>query len=260
MTARVAKRTTIEGVLTKDSGSAGDVAGWAVTLDLKPWREVGAEWEKRQLRVSVRMAQTKANRLFGKWRQGECIRVEVGRVARTTARYLIFAFLADGFMPVRRIRLSQRPSRERADAPVQVDSAIGRLRLDRGAGWYGAWRGSRSARYEVAICTKDPDDVRASARQIVRGGKLLRRAERSLAKLRNAAARKLLALYNQRWRQTGPALSKAAFARRLKVTSIVVDTSGQTDVLFNTDNLFADHVVEVRIAPSGRLTQIALAG
>ena len=246
--------------MAKDSGSGGHGSGWSVTLDLKPWRKTGGEWEKRQIRVCVPMAKASANRLFGKWRQGECVRVDVGRVVRVTDKNFIFACLADGSLPVRRVRLLERPSPARAAAPVHVNSVLGRLRLDRGAGWYGAWRGGRSARYEIAIRTKDPDDVRASERQIARGSLLLRRAERNLDKLRSGAARKLLAIYNQRWRRDAPALSKTAFAARLKVTSIVVEVNGQTNVLFDAEELFADHAVEVVIARSGRLTQIALAG
>ena len=85
------------------------------------------------------------------------------------------------------------------------------------------------------------------------------RVEKSLPALREAIAAKLLTTCN-RWRaqEEEPPITRAAFLRALQLASISIDVK-TTSLIFECDDLFEDHGVELRLTPKGRITDVALA-
>jgi hypothetical protein len=251
-------RVILEGVLVQNSGAGGYWDTWAVTLDCKPWRIAGGAWDARQLRVHIPMAKQAANRLFAKWRRGEAIRVSAAAPERVIGRNVTARVMARGVLPVRRIRVDAT-AKAPAPATTLVAPVLGTLRFDAAMGWYGARRGRRPGRHEVAIRVRVDDPHARLERAVARGAAIIVAIERALATYATAAAKKLVATYNASWRGNRPRLTAAALARTLRLTSIIVDAAGRASVLLDASDRFADHAIELRVT-RGRVTQTALAG
>ncbi|MCW8141384.1 MAG: DUF2262 domain-containing protein [Planctomycetota bacterium] len=135
------------------------------------------------------------------------------------------------------------------------DRVLGKLVLERDFGWYSGWRRG----YEVTVDTPNPDDERKVAQAIERARAIVLRIEADLRVIREAVVHELFDVCNEEWRAGERPVSRAAFVRRLTIQSIGVNVRRVT-VLLGTNGLFADHVVEVRLSPKGKVREICLAG
>lgn len=95
------------------------------------------------------------------------------------------------------------------------------------------------------------------------------RARRLTAKLQRTAieqarahaADKLLALYNDTWREAGdPALDAAGFAAKLFIEGVTVFEDGSAEVFFYDSDMFAGHAVVVRLDAKLRPTDASISG
>jgi len=80
------------------------------------------------------------------------------------------------------------------------------------------------------------------------------------ALIRDVQTTYLLDLYNHTWRDDdAPEIGPDELLGRLSITSIECSDSGWRTVTYNQDDLFTDHVVEMRISPEGEVEAV-LAG
>ncbi|TWT85075.1 hypothetical protein CA13_65570 [Planctomycetes bacterium CA13] len=79
-------------------------------------------------------------------------------------------------------------------------------------------------------------------------------------RITDAMTQDLHGIYNDNWRTDGrPKLDSVQFLERLAISSISCDESGWRSVYFTQDELFTDHIIDVRISPDNEL-QAVLAG
>jgi hypothetical protein len=250
------KRIVIEGVLSSDAFANGnDTSGWYMSLCLEPWRAAGGDWMQRPLFIDIAMSEAAAGREMDRWQEGHQVRIGVDRIVESRKR----PWHANGFKPLKRLR-GKPPAADRDNDRHVDDPALGRLRLDRGAEWFCAWRRRGGQRYEIAIVPSDVDDDRKVARAVEHGRAAILHIERSDAALRRAIADKLLNLYNDTWRGKRPKLAAAPFARRPRLTSIVAYHRGDAVAYFDDGGLFLRHCIEVRLNTRGRVDEICLSG
>jgi hypothetical protein len=142
---------------------------------------------------------------------------------------------------------------------VVSDPVLGELTLERDLSWYGGKRSGMNGTYEVAVQTSDPDDEPTVAAAVARAGAVVQGLEAALPAILDAIVGKMFNVYNSTWRQRAPALTSDEFKSRLALSSIVIGDK-RTTAYLDCDSLFTDHVIEVRMAPDGRITEICLAG
>jgi hypothetical protein len=247
----------VEGVvdLACVVGAAG--GAWKLRLLLKPWRQDGGKLVRKLLYLDFQTGSKKViSQATSKWRQGANVVVSVGLLRKPGPNQAGWWGKPDG--PLRRIRANAKRAIRAPQTSRHIDDGIlGRLTLNRGMDWYEGTRKFRRNEYEVAVMTPDPDDAKKVARVVKRAAKCIRRIDDDLTKLRDDIADDLLELYNTEWRQSGRALSRAGFKKRLSLNSVIVQT-GRTTAHFGAGSLFADHGIEVRISPRGKVREILL--
>jgi len=83
--------------------------------------------------------------------------------------------------------------------------------------------------------------------------------EQGFVHIVEAIASEMLELYNTTWRVRGRELSRARFAKRLRLEAAHI-TSNRTTLYVNAGGLFTDHAIEVRLGADGTIREILLAG
>jgi hypothetical protein len=131
----------------------------------------------------------------------------------------------------------------RAETPARHDDdVLGRLVHDARVAQFSGrarWAGSDVDMRVDGTPAAPHDDALATARA-------LWRADRSWdARARRVAADQLLALYNDTWRDAGPALDAAAFGARLSPSSVVAFGDGEFELWYHDDGLFGGHAIRV---------------
>jgi hypothetical protein len=126
-------------------------------------------------------------------------------------------------------------------------------------GWYEGTRAARDGSYEIAVQTSEPDDDAEVAKAVTRSSRVARRLEEDLMAILNAITDDKLDLYNSTWRDERAVLSREEFRGRLVLSSVVVSDT-RTTAYFACGDLFTDHVLEVRMAPDGAISEICVSG
>jgi hypothetical protein len=251
----------IEGiVVSAGAGSAGG-AQWDLILFLCPWREVGGPVQSKELRLLVRMPdRASASAAMTEWKAGKA--VALGLESLEPPSKAQPNGLAYGQLPLASIEpdAALRGAVEHLAQPRSVtDAVLGELVLDRRMGWYEGTRAGRAGSYEIAVHTADPDDDAEVANAVTRSARVARRLEDELATILAAITDDKLALYNSTWREERPVLTPEEFRNHLTLSSVVVSET-RTTAYFACDDLFTDHVIEVRMAPDGAISEICVSG
>jgi hypothetical protein len=256
------KRVVIEGSLVDypSGGKSGRSVKWSVGFHLAPWRANGGPWDDRHLLVDLTMTDRELKAAVARWRRGSAVRIAATPPAATKARGPEIRMLARGVLPVRRFagKIPAVGAAEPSPPRSVSHPKLGRLRYDVSIG-YSAWRKVGTERYEASIAPRDANNAEKLARDIDRGAGSIVGVERKLGSWKAAAAKKLLPLHQKSWRGEEPRLSAVAFAKRLTLASVMVDTSGRTSVIFEAGDLFGDHGIELGIGTKGQLTRVDLA-
>lgn len=146
--------------------------------------------------------------------------------------------------------------------PIVVrDATLGVLTFDRPLSSYQAKRSLGGMAYDLAILINTEPDVGRDSAAIKSLRATIAAIEAGVPRYREAAADELLQNYNDNWRNDGDALlTRREFASRLTLDSISVDSTGEIDVFFKDGELFAGHVIQLRLDSAGRVRSIAIAG
>jgi hypothetical protein len=165
-------------------------------------------------------------------------------------------WLAIGRLPVSRAKGSAQLRVALAEhlKPVVVrDKVLGKLVLDRSL---DAFKG----RVRIAGRRCDLLLIGSRAPEFDRARRTVAHIANRFAALLSAIAREMLPLYNDNWRAERRALGRTAFLARIRVSSITIPPSGRTSLFFRDGGLFYDHFIEVRLRPTGAISEICLAG
>jgi hypothetical protein len=139
------------------------------------------------------------------------------------------------------------------------DPVLGKLELERDLGWYAGWRRKGKAEYEVTVTTPSPDDEHKVRRWVERARSIVLHVEAHLPSFREAIADELLDVCNLNWRDGERPVSRTAFKRQLTLDSVDV-ADRRVTIHLACGDLFSGHVVEVRMSPRGKVSEILLAG
>jgi len=256
------KQGTITGVVKGSAGGAGGPDGWNLVIFLQPWRrDDDVEFERVSARVLVPTSEAALGRQMGRLDAGMVVKFATNRIDAPTKDHPWW--LVHGVAPVRTVRgnAAMREARAQLDAPVVIrDPLLGRMTLKRDLDWFIGTRRLNGRRYELSVSQSGKDDDRARDRSdLTRAGVVVQRFEGAMMEIRRAIARRMLSLYNDNWREEGPALTAERFLRMVKLSSAVVNGDGSASLYFSSGDLFSDHGIEVRIARSGRVTDVGLA-
>jgi hypothetical protein len=249
----------IEGLVVSAAAVSRRGAKWDLVLFLCPWRHDGGTVQRKQLRLLVPMDKESASRAISRW-EGKGVALQLERL-QLPSKKLPWG-LAHGSPPLKSLRLDAEMQEviEDQGKPRRVTNPVlGELELDRRFGWYQGKRGRAKSSYEVSIGTPDAEDAAAVAKAVGHGARVVQQLEAGLPSILDAIIRKTLDLYNSTWRQEGAVLTAAAFRKRLALESVVIDEE-RTTAFFDCDGLFTDHIIEVRMSPRGRITEICLSG
>ena len=89
---------------------------------------------------------------------------------------------------------------------------------------------------------------------------LIENWEQWRSRIRDAQIRDLLDLYNGTWRDDdSPRITSTELENRLSMSSVDCDDSGWRCIYYHQDELFTDHIIEMRISPDGEVEAV-LAG
>jgi hypothetical protein len=247
----------IEGVVASVGGVLG--AAPALVIFLRPWREVGAKLERRELRVEVPLASAKAvSRAMTTW-DDATVSLAVEQVAKARGNFLERNVARS---PLRRLKTGLDLAGAAAELakPKSVKSRLlGTLKLDRDMSWFEGKRRHGKLRYDVMATCRDPDNEKAVVKAVERTEAAVVGVERALRSIHRAIGDDLLETYNDTWRQRDRPLSAAAFARKHVLSSLTC-APGRITLHFDCAGLFTDHVVEVRLSPKLEVTEVCLAG
>lgn len=231
----------------------------ALVIFLRPWRERGGPLQRRELRVEVPLTSERA--VAAAWRRWDGQPVSLAaELVRKASGNLLERNVARS--PLRRLKPeTDLTSATKALARTKRvrSRLLGTLTLDRDLGAFEGRRRAASLRYSVSIAVADPDNARGVARALEVAEVAVKGIERALPRIRETIAHRLLATYNQTWREGGEPLSPIAFQRRHVLESVDL-TSRRITLFFECGQLFADHVVEVRMSPRLKVTEVCLAG
>ena len=86
---------------------------------------------------------------------------------------------------------------------------------------------------------------------------LIENWEQWRSKIDDAQIRDLLNLYNDTWRDDdSPRLTSTELQNRLSISSVDCEDSGWRCVYYDQDDLFTDHIIEMRISPEGEVEAV----
>lgn len=79
------------------------------------------------------------------------------------------------------------------------------------------------------------------------------------SQVREYAASELLAPANE-WCEDEAEITKAQFMQRIGVPMLVIDTNGAIAVMFDSDNMFTDHIIVIKIDANGNFKEAKIEG
>lgn len=219
---------TIEGWIDW-VGVPGEVRGrWEVLFTLGPWRRASeTRWDKDKLvRVIVPVRdRSAATRLEKRLRKGGTLRFDVAGMRKPAPNQSPLACAKSALKWVDDID----------EAPAEPEEIR-----------------KRRKGYALTI------DARMAAR-LPEAERRIAEVEGSLDEIRDAVARKMLKLYNSKWRDGAPVLTAAAFRKKTaKVMELEIAPRTAT-LRFDAGDLFGDHAIEVGLSAGGKVTSIHLA-
>ncbi len=247
----------VEGTVTGVGGLLG--AKPALVIFLRPWRGEDGVAQKKELRVEVPVkSQSALSGAMRRW-DGKNVALSIETVRKASGSRLEQNVARSPLRQVTPAAGLVAVAKEQA-RPKRVKSRVlGSLKLDRDMGWFQGERKKAKARYAVYVVTGDADNDKAVGKEVERAAGFVLRIEQSLPKIRDAIAAELLDTYNDAWREGGRPMSTTAFKRRQQLESMVID-SRRITLHFDCAGLFTDHVVEVRMSPRLKVSEVCLAG
>lgn len=146
--------------------------------------------------------------------------------------------------------------------PVVIrDDVLGSMTLDRALSWYQGSRIVDGGTYTLAVMIEEPPDVARDAATLEALRARVEEIEAQVPRYRESAADELLTLYNEEWRDEElPRLTREEFMARLRVHAVHLQSDGRIDVYFDDDDLFAGHVIHVRLEAPDRVLEVGIAG
>ena len=249
----------VEGVLECSPGGVNRWDEWFLVLHLMPWRR-GKELAVWPLRIEVPMKQAAIDAAMSSLTRGDAVRVTVGEIRR---RPKLEEWEAAG-KPPKQIALEgalAEAARARA-VPVTIKSDVfGRMTLDRSLGWFEGKTRLWDRRIAVSVRqTGNAENRERDERDIERAEADLRRIVRARRTIEQAIVRELLSLYNDTWRERGAVLTGPRFLARLRPDALAMYPGGGAQLYYKDGGLFLNHLVEVRLTKTGRVSEVGLAG
>jgi hypothetical protein len=252
------KEEAVTGVLVYDAGGVKRSRGWEATLDLEPWAREDGTLQEGTLSVYIPVAYSRLDALRERLAEGTVVRVRI-----RSRRALAGRVMARGRFPVRKVRPSAELLARRAELekPVVLRHPLfGKLTLDRDLGAYQGKARVGGGRLEVLVSVPSGTEPSAHPRYVERAAASLTRALGKTRERERALVDYLLDLYNDTWREKGPALKARGFLSRIKLDGATVHEDGSLILYHRDGGLFRRHTIEVWVGKDGRVREATLAG
>jgi hypothetical protein len=261
----MAKRTpaarTVEGVLIEPPIGEGG-RSWKLVLHCLPWQIDAVPHDAGvPLRIEIPVRERELDRWMDRFDVGAIVRLSLARLHGPGAKPW---WLGIGRLPIRRVKGSEalRAASAVIGKPLVLrDAALGRLELDRMLHWFEGKTRVAGRPCRVAITQSGVTEDRArDLRDIARARSIVQDLSARFGAIERAVVRAKLSLYNRVWRERRPALTRTAFARRIKPALFVIQAGGRSTLYFSDGGLFLGHRIEVRFGARGAISEICLSG
>ena len=248
----------VEGLLQSNPGAVKSPDRWHLVLHLLPWRRLSdSALVEELLRLELSLDDAHRETAMEALNTGDPVRLRVEQLTPPGDRGQWFA---TGTSP----SLCHPPSPllaaagEALKCPVVIkDTELGELTLDRECNWFVG----RRCGPEICITRSTSSaDSRSDVPDVDKGRAVILRIESRMPLIRESIATSLLGVYNEEWREDGPALSSAEFLARIKLTTVVVYPTGSSVLYHGDGGLFGDHCIEVRLDEHGQVAEVCVSG
>jgi len=258
MTKTKRKEEAVTGVLVYGVAGVKGSRGWEASLDLQPWAREDGTPQEGSLSVYLPVAYSRLDALQERLAQGTVVRVRIRGEQAVDG-----GATAKGRFPVRKVRPNAQLLARRAELekPVVLEHPLfGKLTLDRGLSAYKGKARVGGGRLEVLVSVPDGSEPSAHPRYVEKAAVSLTRALGKTRERERALVDSLLELYNDTWREKGPALEARGFLSRIKLDSATLYEDGSLTLYHRDGGLFRRHTIEVRVGKNGRVREATLAG
>jgi hypothetical protein len=244
----------IEGTLQEKPWPIDRNKGWDVAFILERWRKPNGPWSEAPVYVYIPMGTKAAAASAARAHRGKsAVRVTVASV-RPQGDYIA---RAAGKPPITKITLVNEPKRPKSS---YRDAVLGTLKVEPAFGWVSTRRKLGGSRVELTIEVADTDDEAKVMKAIARARPIVKQCETRLAAMRDAMTKKLLSLYNRKWRDKGrPELDAKSFRAKIEKPVELQVSARSATIRFSAGGLFTDHAIEVTMSASGKIGGISLA-
>ncbi len=166
--------------------------------------------------------------------------------------------------------LEENASNEKLEAlkayyakPITIENELGSFALDREFSWFEGivnWNG-----VEAHVYLETDEEDGDTAKQAM---KVLKRVVDNIVendiKYREFAAEELTELAND-WMDASDEIdseeiTKEIFMKRMEMSEIMVNSDGSLSLLYNDDDMFWGHVIEIKVDSSGKIISAYIAG
>lgn len=147
--------------------------------------------------------------------------------------------------------------------PVSIENELGSFVLDRAFSWFEGvvnWNGAEANVYlETDI---EGGDTAENAMKILK--KTIENIADNDNRYRKFAAQELTELANEWLNESdeGDAeeITQETFAKRMEIREVTVSPDGSLSLLYNDDDMFWGHVIEIIVEPNGEIASADIAG
>lgn len=147
--------------------------------------------------------------------------------------------------------------KEEAQKPITIDSPLGKFEWNREFLYF---RGKIDYLGETCNVRLETDNGELSVHsQLERLTGICRRLGEWDSDVKEFAADDLLELANE-WREDEDEITKEEFIRRIGTPDITVNADGSVEFMFDSDEMFADHAIEVYIDENNNITGSDIVG
>jgi hypothetical protein len=249
----------IEGTLKEKAWSVDRAKGWDVAFILDPWRKQDGPWSDAPVYVYIPAGtERKAESLARRYKGRSAVRVTVTSV-RPQGDYIA---RAQGKLPITKISGGLSAPPKKKERTSFRDEVLGTLKLEREFDWVSTRRFKvDGTSIELAIAITDPDDEVGITKTIAKARVPAAHCQTNIDKIRDAVTKKLLPLYNGKWREKdSPELRAKAFRSKVsKPMELHISPTQVMTLRLHASGLFTDHAIEVQMSARGRITAISIA-
>jgi hypothetical protein len=252
----------VVGIVMSSPGGVQREAGWELVLHLRPWRRGAGPLERSIARVEIPVSHAKLRRDMSRIDRSRIVRVTASAIVPPSKAFPSWCVRSEG--PVRLVAgdAVMKAELARLQRPVVLrEPTLGRMTLERDFDWYSGTRRLDGRRYQVSVeqSKADLDDRDRDRRDLAAGGAIVLRFEAAMPAIRQAIARRMRPLYNDTWRdEARPRLSEADFMKPVRLSSATVHADRSASLIFACGDRFLDHALEVRLARTGRVSEVLI--